>query len=107
MKAKETNDVALACHLSAMDPSQSKRHDELVREFFANFQETQELPNGYGFTLPGEAEWYRKLAEWVTLERLCCPFLSFEQGFSEDGKVWLHLTGDEDVKQFLRSYLNQ
>jgi len=100
MKTQQLDEVPIACNLSAIDRTQSKKHDELVRELFANFQATEELPNGYRFTLPAKSEWYLKLAEWVTLERLCCPFLTFEQGFSNDGKVWLRLTGDDKVKSF-------
>ncbi len=42
----------------------------------------------------------------ATLERLCCPFLNFEQGFSLDGKIWLRVTGDDHAKQFLKTYLD-
>jgi hypothetical protein len=104
---EQTSDLPVACNLSALDAEQNRRHDALVSELFNNFQSTRELANGYEFSLPGEDKWYLKLAEWVTLERQCCSFLTFEQGFNVDGKIWLRLTGDENAKQFLRTYLGQ
>lgn len=106
MNTAQTDNHPVACNLSAFDSKQSKRHDALLRELFSSFQSVHELQNGCEFSLPGETQWYVKLAEWVTLERLCCPFLTFEQGFNLDGKVWLRLTGDDSAKQFLKTYLD-
>ena len=35
------------------------------------------LPEGYAFCLPVEPNTLRKTVEFISLERLCCPFLSF------------------------------
>jgi hypothetical protein len=44
-----------------------------------------------------------KLAEFISLEKLCCPFLSFVVDVErEGGPVWLRLTGREGVKAFIR-----
>ncbi len=43
------------------------------------------------------------VAEFITLERLCCPF--FEFGFEverDGGPLWLRITGGEDAKWVLR-----
>jgi hypothetical protein len=41
-------------------------------------------------------------AEWVSLERKCCPFLAFEIEQPKDqGPVWLRITGPEGVKAFI------
>jgi hypothetical protein len=46
-----------------------------------------------------------KAAEYVSLERHCCPFLEFKLvQEAEGGAVWLHLMGRE-VKEFLNSQL--
>lgn len=45
----------------------------------------------------------RKAAEFITLERLCCPFLSFQLAVAEEkGPLWITLTGPEGVNDFLR-----
>ncbi len=61
------------------------------------------MPDGYAFRLPGEHDLITKTAEFISLERLCCPFLRFalEVG-AEGGDVWLRLTGREGVKEFIR-----
>ncbi len=44
-----------------------------------------------------------KAAEFISLEKLCCPFLSLEiEVEAEGGPVWLRLTGREGVKAFIR-----
>ncbi len=106
MKTEQNSGLPVACNLSAFDSRRSKRHDALAGELFTSFEGAHELLNGYEFSLLGQSEWYLKLAEWVTLERLCCPFLNFEQEFSLDGKIWLRVTGDDNAKQFLKTYLD-
>lgn len=45
----------------------------------------------------------RDAAEYVTLERLCCPFFDFAlEAKREAGPVWLTLTGREGVKEFAK-----
>src|SRR5215471_8461622 len=42
-------------------------------------------------------------AEFITLERLCCPFYDFAlESEREGGPVWLTLTGREGVKEFAK-----
>jgi hypothetical protein len=48
----------------------------------------------------GSTELYLKLAEWVTLERLCCPFLTLAL-VTQAGSVRLELTGSQGVVEFL------
>jgi hypothetical protein len=43
------------------------------------------------------------LGDWVALERRCCPFFGFAIEVEPDGgPIWLSLTGDEGVKDFIR-----
>ena len=105
MKSEQSSETTLACDLTTFDSSKSKRHEALLGELLASIRSSQELSNGYEFSLSSAEDWYVKLAEWVTLERSCCPFLSFEQGFNQNG-IWLRLTGDENAKEFLRTMLD-
>jgi hypothetical protein len=46
---------------------------------------------------------FLKTVEFISLERLCCPFLGFALEVEpESGPVWLRLTGREGVKAFVR-----
>jgi hypothetical protein len=47
------------------------------------------------------------VAEFVSNERLCCPF--FEFGITVEragGAVWLRITGDGEAKQVLRAEMS-
>jgi hypothetical protein len=42
-------------------------------------------------------------AEWISFERLCCPFFSFQLDIASEGApIWLRMTGREGVKQFMQ-----
>jgi len=44
-----------------------------------------------------------KLAEFVTLERRCCPFFNFALGIAAGAaEIRLTIGGDSDVKAFLK-----
>jgi hypothetical protein len=39
----------------------------------------------------------------LALERLCCPFFAFQLEISKDGApLWLRITGEEGVKEFMQ-----
>jgi len=77
------------------------------RELFLQIQETRELSNGYEFRFADESDLLRRLAEFVSLEKLCCPFLRFDiEVEAERGPVWLRLTGREGVKEFIREEIS-
>lgn len=99
MTAKES---PFACDMSAFDPAERQEHLTAIREVFGAVQEICELPGGYAFRLPNSADWVRKGADFLTKERLCCPFFGFALELEpEGGALWLHLTGREGVKPFI------
>jgi hypothetical protein len=93
----------IACNLNALNREQRRRHQSLTAQLRAAVRETRELPDGYSFRLPSDEATFQMTAEWITLERRCCPFLAFglEAG-RENGPIWLSLTGREGVKPFLK-----
>lgn len=96
----------LACDLSAIEPDQRARHQANTRQLFAAVQERQELPDGYAFRFTAEPALIPRLAEFISLERLCCPFLNFVLIVEpEHEPIWLKLTGRDGVKQFLLAEL--
>lgn len=91
-----------ACDMTAFNPSERKQHIDAIKEVFGTVEEIRELPHGYGFRLPSETAWVMKVADFITKERLCCPFFGFAlQLESERGALWLSLTGREGVKPFI------
>ena len=102
----EENESPIACDLSGLDTHQRRRYETLIAEMGTAVQEVRELPDGYAIRIPSEGSIFLAIAEWITLERLCCPFLRFVLEIdSEGGPTWLRLTGREGVKEFLRAEL--
>jgi len=98
------NGPVIACDLTAIPAEQREQHNATAEQLFAAVTEIRELPNGYAFRLPEAPGTLLKAAEFVNLERLCCPFFSFTLEIEpQGGPLWLKLTGPEGVKQFLRS----
>ncbi len=96
----------LTCNLAAFTPFQRERYDEVLKSLRQATVETLELPDGYAYRFTTDETTWMKAAEYVSLERLCCPFFEFKLVYTPEGRaVWLHLTGREGVKAFLASQL--
>ncbi|MEE9198269.1 MAG: hypothetical protein V3U26_00570 [Dehalococcoidia bacterium] len=96
----------IACNMAAFDAAQRERHGALMEHLRSATQEVRELPNGYSLRLPPEQSMCLAVAEFITLERLCCPFLSFALEVErEGGPLWLRMTGRDGVKQLLKAEL--
>ena len=94
----------IACDLSGINIHQRRRYEALRVEMRTAVQEARELPDGYAFRFPSEGSIFLAISEWITLERLCCPFLRFVlETDGEGGPTWLRLTGRDGVKEFLRA----
>lgn len=93
----------IACDMSAIDPVLRAGHVATGSQLFRAAEEIRELPDGYAFRLPADADTILKTAAFISLERLCCPFLGFALEVEpEGGPVWVRLTGREGVKAFIR-----
>ncbi|HEY7653908.1 MAG TPA: hypothetical protein VIG07_13890 [Methylomirabilota bacterium] len=96
----------LTCRLDALEGAQTLRYQEL-RRAMNSVGKIRELPDGYALRFPSDPTLFVKLAEWITLERLCCSFLAFGLDWSERDGVLLKLTGGQGVKTFLATQLGQ
>jgi hypothetical protein len=96
----------LLCDLTAMDAEQRERYRVVTQHLHGAVQEVRALSDGYAFRLSVEPSTILLVAEFITLERLCCPFLTLVLEVEcERGPLWLKLTGREGVKDFLRAEL--
>ena len=92
--------------MSVLSPAQRERHLATSRELFSSLRQMRELADGYEFRIEG-ANVILQAAEFVSLERLCCPFLNFNiEVEAENGSVWLRLTGRDGVKAFVREEIS-
>jgi len=99
----QINRSGLFCDMTVFSPEQREAHIAAIRQLLATVRDAQELPDGYALRFAPDSEVFFKLAEFISGERLCCPFLNFDLRVEADaGPVWLRLTGPEGVKEFLR-----
>ncbi len=62
----------------------------------------EEIEGGFALRYAMDGDFFLGLAEWVTLERQCCSFLTLGlHVLSGEGEVELRLTGSKEVKAFL------
>jgi hypothetical protein len=91
----------LYCRANALDKAQRRRQQELLALMRRSAQATEELRDGYALRLPAEAGLFQQAAEWIALERRCCPFVDFALEWKADESVRVRLTGGKGVKAFL------
>lgn len=95
-------DLPLACSMGALNTAEQQRRQALAVQLRGVTQEVQERPDGYAFRYPASS--LLDAAEFVSLERRCCPFFRFGLDVSPDsGSLWLSLTGQDGVKAFLEA----
>lgn len=79
-----------ACDMSAIEMERRGEHMATIGELFRAVEEMRELPNGYGFMLANEPDVLLRVAQFIALEKLCCPFFGFALEVEpEGGSVWL------------------
>ena len=89
------------CNRNALSKEERSRHQALSQTLLAGVQESRELADGYAFRFP--ADTLVPAAEWVSLERRCCPFFTFVLEQTRDqGPLWGHLTGAKGVKAVIK-----
>lgn len=76
MDKKINNPLPLACDLTAIGATQREHHQSNTEQLLAAVQVTQELPEGYAFRFSAEPNLIIEIAEFIKLERLCCPFFN-------------------------------
>jgi hypothetical protein len=94
----------LACNLKAIGAAERPRYNELVKRLRSAVKERREIPTGYVFRLDSASISLPEAADWIRLERLCCPFLTLQLETSGSQADWsLTLTGPPGVKDLLRA----
>lgn len=98
----ERSEIPVACNWSALTVEQQERQRSLYQRLREDVLEVRELDDGYAFRHSPDADVLLAIAEFVSNERLCCPFLDFtltvERG---GGPVWLRMTGKGEAKHLL------
>jgi hypothetical protein len=91
-----------SCNMAAFSADELQQYQALSQTLHTSLQETKELRDGYAFKLPADA--LVSTSQWVSYERRCCPFFNFELQVAPDGgPLWVRITGDRGVKQFIET----
>jgi hypothetical protein len=102
------SELPLACELDAISASDRPRYDELRKMLATSAIGKRELSDGIAVRISTERMALAQLAEWISFERKCCPFLDFRIDVApESGPVWVSLTGRAGVKEFLLQAFGQ
>ena len=105
LPAAVVEEPLLVCHLGAFDTEQKGRYDMLLETLMSVVQSRRELPDGYAFVLPSDVATCLQAMEFATLERRCCPFLTFRFDLApSEGPLTLSLTGPEGIKELLGDF---
>jgi hypothetical protein len=83
--------------------AQRESHIRRTTELIRAIQSVQEVENGYELRFPNETEFITKIAEFISNERLCCPFLNFTLNVAPDNEpLSFTLSGSLGAQEFLR-----
>src|SRR5688500_7339048 len=96
----------IACDLTVFSSEKRISHGEQSLRIVKNSKKIIELEDGYSFYHDYSDEAFISIAEWITGERKCCPFFTFElalEPIKEGYEIALRLRGSKEIKQFLRS----
>jgi hypothetical protein len=97
---QEAGASPLACLLTGKELA---ARGEVVRPLMSAHQKLQELEDGYAFQFPGEPEWIQRVVAFISEERECCPFFTFELRYEPNlGPIWLRMRGSPEIKALLR-----
>ena len=97
-------DIPLACNMNVFTPAQRESHIQITTELIQAVQSVQGVENGYTLTFPNETDYITKIAEFISNERLCCPFLECSLSVVSNQKpISLSLTGPIGTQEFLRA----
>jgi hypothetical protein len=96
----------LVCLVDALTDNERARQRELVALLARAVGEVREISNGFDFDLGFDQGTFQMAAEWIAMERRCCPFLTFTLEWSGDTPIMLRLTGPPAAKAFIAETFN-
>ena len=91
----------IACAMAALSPAERDRYDGLRRRVLGAVREVKDTTIGFLVRVDDSAS-APEIAEWMALEHRCCPFLTLQLVFKDDGTAWIDIGGSAAIKDFLR-----
>jgi hypothetical protein len=106
-RAPAKQETPFACSLEKTLTKEQRAHKkQIMQKMEAARIDTREIADGYVFRFRPEAVSFTEIADWVSTERICCPFFDLAiEAERENGPLSLRITGCDGVKQFIRAGL--
>lgn len=103
----QNSESPFMCNRLALTPEARARHfGELGPMMKSLNTGVRELPNGYAFKFPADPKTIQLVAEWAAGEHACCPFFQIDMRIeSENGSLWVTLSGRPGTKAFIEADL--
>jgi hypothetical protein len=94
------------CIPSAIPAAERCNHASLISELFSKRAlELTELSDGYAVRFSQDD--FEPVARFISAERLCCPFLTFEIRLEPGaGSLWLRMLGPKGAREVLQAELS-
>jgi hypothetical protein len=97
----EHPDLNLACKLTSTELRDRK--STVIAELKNKVLQRTETENGFKYRFNGDDATIGQLITFIKTERLCCPFFIFNLTVAaEQRELWLEVTGEQNVKEFIR-----
>src|SRR4051812_16520889 len=106
MKVTTSDALPVACVPSAIEASERPTHFALARKLLGQSSAKRvPLPTGLEFQLPPDS--LVDVARFVSNERKCCPFMTFDINVaSNGGAILLRMTGPAGTREVLEAELD-
>ena len=101
----ESPDLPVACDLQALTPELREEHEGNFTFLWQRLLERVPTGDGLALRFPNEAGIATRLARFLELEHVCCPFFTLEIRATADDELWLRFTGDADAAEFARRHV--
>ncbi len=90
--------------MTAFTPEQRVAHARTAHALFGAVEEVTEIPDGYAVTVAATPALVGQAAEFIVLERLCCPFFDFALELPAGSTSFrLLVSGEQGIKPFIRA----
>jgi hypothetical protein len=89
----------IACALTNVEMRERRR--TLLDSIQSAIIDTTDLPSGYLYRFDANDELRERLDRLLTLERQCCPFLTFHLNDSGEETICLEIAGPPEAKSII------
>jgi hypothetical protein len=101
-------DTPIACDLTVFSISERMEHLALAKSLLQQVSEVVEHNDGFTFVFEKSPLLERQVVNWVSKEKRCCPFFSFELSSTNTPPLLnLKISGPHGAKEILRPGLKK